>query len=113
LIDTGLVLEMPIGVEAQIRSRSGIASTYGVIVHGAPCTIDSDYRGGISVMLINHGTDLFWIHDGDRIAQVVFAPTMDFSFLDATPFSLTRVEKIEDLSQTDRGPSGFGSTGKR
>jgi len=111
-VDTGLHLQMPMGVEAQIRSRSGIARKNGVIVLGAPCTIDSDYRGEVSVMLINHGQLCFDIKNGDRIAQLVFAPVYvgtNYPIFASPP--LTRVLRLEQLSKTDRGVGGFGSTG--
>ncbi|MCC5924072.1 MAG: dUTP diphosphatase [Crocinitomicaceae bacterium] len=101
LIKTGLFLEIPAGFEAQVRPRSGLALKKGITVLNAPGTIDADYRGEVGVILINLSKQPFVIEDGDRIAQLVFA----------------RVEQAEwmitnDLSKTERGQGGFGSTGK-
>lgn len=100
LIPTGLRLEIPAGFEAQIRPRSGLALKHGISLVNSPGTIDSDYRGELGVILINHGTEPFHIAHGDRIAQIVFAP-------------VTRCEwtVLDQVSQTDRGAGGFGSTG--
>ena len=76
LIPTGLAISMPIGYEAQIRPRSGLAFKHGVSVLNSPGTIDADYRGELGVLLINHGEDEFHINHGDRIAQIVFAPVI-------------------------------------
>ena len=76
LIPTGLAISMPIGYEAQIRPRSGLAFKYGVSILNSPGTIDADYRGELGVLLINHGEDEFHINHGDRIAQIVFAPVI-------------------------------------
>lgn len=100
LIPTGLVIALPPGWEAQVRPRSGLALRHGVTTLNAPGTIDSDYRGEIGVILINHGREPFEIRRGARIAQLVFA----------------RVERIawddrSDLDATVRGSGGFGSTG--
>ena len=99
LVPTGLVLEIPPGCEGQVRPRSGLALRHGLGVLNAPGTIDSDYRGEVAVILINHGEAPFTIRRGDRIAQLVFA----------------RVEPVEweeagELGGSDRG-GGFGSTG--
>lgn len=101
LIPTGLMLALPRGYEAQVRSRSGLASKDGVVVLNAPGTIDSDFRGEIQVLLMNHGHDSYAIHRGDRIAQLVIA----------------RFERIvwdikASLESTERGEKGFGSTGR-
>jgi dUTP pyrophosphatase len=101
LIKTGLSFEIPENLEIQIRPRSGLALKYGVTVLNSPGTIDSDYRGEIQIILINHGKEDFQISVGDRIAQGVVA----------------RVEKVnlqitDEVSQTERGSGGFGSTGK-
>lgn len=101
LIGTGLKIAIPAGYEAQIRPRSGLALKHGITVLNSPGTIDSDYRGEIKVLLINHGDEEFTIKSGDRIAQLVLA-------------SYTRIiwETIEILPETARGEGGYGSTGK-
>jgi dUTP pyrophosphatase len=101
LVPTGLTIALPPGYEAQIRPRSGLASRHGVTVLNAPGTVDADYRGEISVLLINHGEAPFPIRRGERIAQMVVA-------------SVVRVELVpaDALSATTRGDGGFGSTGR-
>jgi dUTP pyrophosphatase len=101
LVPTGLSIALPAGYEAQVRPRSGLAFKHGVTVLNAPGTIDADYRGEISVLLINHGDAPFPIRRGERIAQMVIA-------------SVARAELVasESLSTTDRGHGGFGSTGR-
>lgn len=101
LVKTGISIELPIGFEAQVRPRSGLAYKYGVTVLNTPGTIDSDYRGDVGVILINHGSADFEVKKGDRIAQLVIA-------------KVSRVEMIEaeKLDESDRGAGGFGSTGK-
>ncbi|WP_298427162.1 dUTP diphosphatase [Rhodoblastus sp.] len=101
IIVTGLVLEIPEGFEAQVRPRSGLALKHGVTILNAPGTIDSDYRGELAAILINHGAEPFRIARGDRIAQLVFAPVVQ-----------ARLVITENLSNTDRGAGGFGSTGR-
>ncbi len=101
LVPTGVAFELPIGVEAQIRPRSGLALVDGVTVLNAPGTIDSDYRGEIKVILINLGYEDVAILEGDRIAQVVFAE-----------YRQPRFEVVQELTETDRGNGGFGSTGR-
>ena len=101
-VGTGLFLEMPLGCEAQVRPRSGLALKHGVTVLNTPGTIDSDYRGEIKVILINHGREDFKIEPGDRIAQIVFA--------EVTQVDLERSEELED---TERSSGGFGSTGRK
>jgi dUTP pyrophosphatase len=101
IVVTGLVLEIPEGFEAQVRPRSGLALKYGVTILNAPGTIDSDYRGELAAILINHGPESFRIARGDRIAQLVFAPVVQ-----------ARLAVAETLSDTDRGAGGFGSTGR-
>ncbi|EJF06354.1 deoxyuridine 5'-triphosphate nucleotidohydrolase Dut [Thiovulum sp. ES] len=101
LVKTGLSFEIPENLEIQVRPRSGLALKHGITVLNSPGTIDSDYRGEIQVILINHGKEDFQISVGDRIAQGVVA----------------RVEKVnlqitDEVSQTERGSGGFGSTGK-
>ena len=102
-IRTGLHIELPVGYEAQIRSRSGLADKYGVIVLNSPGTVDADYRGNIGVPLINLGQEDFVVNPGDRIAQMVIAryETIEFE----------EVASIEMLSKTERGEGGFCSTG--
>jgi dUTP diphosphatase len=101
LVPTGLTIALPPGYEAQVRPRSGLAAKHGVTVLNTPGTVDADYRGEISVILINHGDTAFPIRRGERIAQMVIA-------------SVTRAELVpaESLSATDRGSGGFGSTGR-
>jgi dUTP pyrophosphatase len=100
LVPTGLSIALPEGFEAQLRPRSGLAARHGVTVLNAPGTVDADYRGEISVLLINHGGTPFTIRRGERIAQMVIAPV--------TQAELVSVTK---LSPTGRGSGGFGSTG--
>ena len=99
LIHTGLFLEIPIGFEAHIRPRSGLALKHGVTVLNSPGTIDSDYRGEVGVILINHSKNVFSIHKGDRIAQMVFTPVKQVEWVET-----------KELSSTERGASGYGST---
>lgn len=100
LVKTGLCLELPDGLEAQVRPRSGMALKHGVTVLNSPGTIDSGYRGEVGVILINHGNSPFVINKGDRIAQLVFAYVANVDLI-----------KVEALSDSDRGTGGFGSTG--
>jgi dUTP pyrophosphatase len=100
LVPTGLAFELPAGIEAQVRPRSGLAAKHGVTVLNSPGTIDADYRGEVSVILINHGKAAFTISRGDRIAQVIFAPV-----------SQARLIETVALTATSRGAGGFGSTG--
>ena len=99
-VGTGLYLEIPEGYEGQVRPRSGLALKHGVTILNAPGTIDSDYRGELRVILINHGRDAFHIEPGDRIAQIVFAPAKQME-----------IEETEELSDSRRASGGFGSTG--
>jgi dUTP pyrophosphatase len=101
LISTGLFIEVPIGYEAQIRPRSGLAFKKGLTVLNTPGTIDADYRGELKVLLINLGSEDVSIIDGDRIAQLVISPILSVEFREVT-----------ELDSTDRGTGGFGSTGK-
>jgi len=101
MVPTGLTIALPRGFEAQVRPRSGLAAKHGVSVLNSPGTIDADYRGEISVILINHGEAPFAIHRGERIAQMVIAPVVQPELVVATA-----------LSKTDRGSGGFGSTGR-
>lgn len=100
LIKTGIALEIPHGFEVQIRPRSGLALKYGISVLNSPGTIDSDYRGEIGVVLINHSNQEFKVEIGDRIAQGVIAQVIQANFA-----------LVEDLLQTSRGQKGFGSSG--
>ncbi len=101
LVPTALTIALPAGYEAQVRPRSGLAARHGVTVLNSPGTIDADYRGEISVLLINHGEAPFTIRRGERIAQMVIA-------------AVARAELIPaaSLSATERGSGGFGSTGR-
>lgn len=100
-VSTGIFLEIPVDFEIQVRPRSGLALKHGITVLNAPGTIDSDYRGEILVILVNHSTDVFKIQDGDRIAQLVLAKVERITW-----------DKINKLTTTHRGAGGFGSTGK-
>lgn len=100
MVPTGLFFEIPFGYEIQVRPRSGLAAKNGVTVLNTPGTIDSDYRGEVKVILINLGTEDFTINNGDRIAQIIISPVTQAAF-----------EKVEILSETQRGSGGFGSTG--
>ena len=101
LIGTGLAFEIEYGYEVQIRPRSGLAFKHGITVLNSPGTIDSDYRGEIKILLINHSNEKFEIKKGDRIAQAVVAPVIQ-----------AEIVEVEELSSTERGEGGFGSTGK-
>ncbi|GGD58764.1 dUTP diphosphatase [Erythrobacter arachoides] len=99
-VATGFALAIPDGFEIQVRPRSGLALKHGITVPNAPGTIDSDYRGELKVILINHGPDPFVIERGDRVAQLVLAPVTQAAW-----------NEVEDLADTARGAGGFGSTG--
>ncbi len=101
LIGTGLFIELPEGYEAQIRPRSGLAFKYGLTVLNSPGTVDADYRGEIKVLLVNLSHEPFIIEDGERIAQMVVAKHEQIKW-----------ELSENLSDTERGAGGYGSTGK-
>jgi dUTP pyrophosphatase len=101
-IPTGWALEIPAGYEAQVRPRSGLASKHGVTVVNAPGTIDSDYRGEVVVLLVNLGPEPYSIAPGDRVAQLVIAPVTQAAIVEVT-----------ELTDTDRGAGGFGSSGTR
>jgi dUTP pyrophosphatase len=101
LVPTGLAMAIPLGFEGQIRPRSGLASGNGIAVVNAPGTIDSDYRGEIRIILINHGREPFVVHDGDRVAQMVIGRVFQ-----------ARFEEAEELPATDRQEGGFGHTGR-
>ncbi|RGP41431.1 dUTP diphosphatase [Altererythrobacter insulae] len=99
-VATGLAVAIPHGYEIQVRPRSGLALKHGITVPNTPGTIDSDYRGELKVIMINHGADAFPIERGDRIAQLVVSPVTQGAW-----------EEVEELDDTDRGTGGFGSTG--
>ena len=101
MVPTGLSIALPAGFEAQVRPRSGLAAKHGVTVLNAPGTIDADYRGEISVILINHGAEPFVIRRGERIAQMVIAPVVQ-----------VELNPVDSLPETGRGSGGFGSTGR-
>ena len=102
MVPTGIAIALPKGFEAQIRPRSGLAAKNGITILNSPGTIDSDYRGEISAMLINHSKVNFEIERGMRIAQMIIAPVVQFNLI-----------KTETLDETKRGAGGFGSTGIR
>ncbi|MXO69903.1 dUTP diphosphatase [Altererythrobacter marinus] len=99
-VATGLALAIPPGYEIQVRPRSGLALKHGISVPNAPGTIDSDYRGELKVILVNHGSEAFAIARGERVAQLVLAPVTRAGW-----------EEVDDLDETARGAGGFGSTG--
>lgn len=100
IVKTGLFIELPVGFEAQVRPRSGLAAKKGITVLNAPGTIDADYRGEIGVILVNLSNEDFTIENGERIAQLVIAR-----------HEQPQWEEVEALTDTDRGAGGFGSTG--
>ena len=100
LVPTGIAIELPKGLEAQIRPRSSVAFKNGVTILNSPGTIDSDYRGEVKIMLINHGQETFTVKPGDRIAQMVI-----------TRIERVNLKKSEFITKTIRGSGGFGSTG--
>ncbi len=100
IIKTGLFIELPIGFEAQVRPRSGLAAKKGVTVLNAPGTIDADYRGEIGVILVNLSNEVFTVENGERIAQLIIAKHERATWVE-----------VKDLSETLRGEGGFGSTG--
>ncbi|UII77551.1 dUTP diphosphatase [Flagellimonas sp. HMM57] len=102
IIPTGIFIELPVGYEAQVRPRSGLAAKKGISVLNAPGTIDADYRGEIGVILVNLSHEDFTIEDGERIAQMVIAKHERAEWI-----------AVESLSDTERGAGGFGSTGKK
>ena len=101
IVKTGLFIELPVGYEAQVRPRSGLAAKHGVTVLNSPGTIDADYRGEIGIILVNLSNQSFTITDGERIAQLVIAKHEQVSW-----------KPVTALSKTERGEGGFGSTGK-
>ena len=100
-VPTGLVLEIPVGVEGQVRPRSGLARRHGLTVLNSPGTVDADYRGEVQVLLVNLGAEPVTVRRGDRIAQLVIAPVTATEFVDC-----------DVLTASDRGTGGFGSTGR-
>ncbi len=100
ILGTGLFIELPVGIEAQVRPRSGLAAKKGITVLNAPGTIDADYRGEIGVILVNLSNEDFIINNGERIAQLVIAKHERAEWV-----------QVDELSATDRGEGGFGSTG--
>ena len=102
LVPTGLFMEIPVGYEAQVRPRSGLAFKNGLTVLNSPGTIDADYRGEVKVILVNLSNQDFTINDGERIAQMVIAKHEQAEWI-----------QVEQLEETSRGEGGFGSTGKK
>lgn len=102
IIPTGLYIELPVGYEAQVRPRSGLAAKKGITVLNAPGTVDADYRGEVGVILANLSTEDFTIENGERVAQMVIAKHQQAAWIE-----------VEELSSTDRGAGGFGSTGSQ
>ena len=100
LVKTGLFLEIPVGFECQVRPRSGLALKKGITVLNAPGTIDADYRGEVGVILINLSNEPFFIENGERVAQLVFAR-----------YEQAEWQETDELTTTERGAGGFGSTG--
>jgi len=101
LVPTGIRLAIPNGYEGQVRPRSGLALKHGITVLNSPGTIDSDYRGEVGVILINHGSNEYTIRSGDRIAQLIIAPVVQGTFI-----------ATGAVTETSRGSGGFGSTGR-
>lgn len=101
LVPTGLALAIPEGFEAQVRPRSGLALRHGILLPNAPGTIDSDYRGEVKVILLNAGREPFLVRRGDRVAQLVVAPVCRLEW-----------QEVETLPASQRGASGFGSSGR-
>lgn len=102
IIPTGLFMELPVGYEAQVRPRSGLAAKHGISVLNSPGTIDADYRGEIGVVLVNLSNDIFTVNNGDRVAQMVIAK-----------HERAEWNEVLSLSETSRGEGGFGSTGRQ
>lgn len=100
IIKTGLFIELPVGYEAQVRPRSGLAAKKGITVLNAPGTVDADYRGEIGVILVNLSNERFTVENGERVAQLVIAKHERADWIE-----------VEELSSTERGAGGFGSTG--
>jgi len=102
LVSTGIFIQLPVGYEAQIRPRSGLAVKHGISIVNAPGTIDADYRGEIRVILVNLSNEVFTINDGERICQMVVAQHAHVEW-----------EPVDSLDETQRGAGGFGHTGKK
>ena len=102
IIPTGLFMELPVGYEAQVRPRSGLAAKHGISVLNSHGTIDADYRGEIGVILVNLSNDIFTVNNGDRVAQMVIAK-----------HERAEWNEVLSLSETSRGEGGFGSTGRQ
>ena len=102
LVATGLFIELPVGFEAQVRPRSGMAAKNGLTVLNSPGTIDADYRGEVKVILVNLSKEDFIINDGERVAQMVIAKHEQAEWTE-----------VQELVETERGAGGFGSTGKK
>lgn len=100
IVKTGLFIELPIGYEAQVRPRSGLAAKKGITVLNSPGTIDADYRGEIGVILVNLSNEVFVVENGERIAQLIIAQHERAEWIE-----------VQELSETSRGEGGFGSTG--
>jgi dUTP pyrophosphatase len=100
-VSTGLAIALPVGFEAQLRPRSGLARSHGITLVNSPATIDADYRGEIGILVINHGREPFTIEPGHRIAQMVIAPVVQ-----------AELAVVDELDATERGAGGFGSTGR-
>ncbi|MBP7862469.1 dUTP diphosphatase [bacterium] len=101
MLPTGIKVEIPQGYEGQVRPRSGLAAKHGISLTNCIGTVDSDYRGEVMVLIINHGQEAYTFQPGDRIAQLVITPVITVS-----------IEEVESVSTTARGEGGFGSTGK-
>ena len=101
MIPTGLHFELPVGYEMQLRPRSGLALKHGISMVNTPGTLDADYRGELNILLINHGKETWTCTPNERIAQMIFAPV-----------TRAKLELVEELTETQRGTGGFGSTGK-
>jgi dUTP pyrophosphatase len=102
VISTGLEIEIPSGFEVQVRPRSGLAVKHNITVLNSPGTLDSDFRGIVQIILINHGENVFFVNPGDRIAQIVMAPVVQATIVE-----------VQKTSDTARGEGGFGSTGDK
>lgn len=102
MVKTGIAIELPIGYEAQVRPRSGLAYKKQITVLNTPGTVDEGYRGEVGVILINHGKTTFLVEKGDKIAQLVIKPVKQADF-----------QIVDELSDTSRGEGGFGSTGRK
>jgi len=102
LIPTGLFIELPVGYEAQVRPRSGLAIKNGITVLNTPGTIDADYRGEVKVILVNLSEEVYIVHDGDRVAQMIISAHEKAEWVE-----------VEELKETERGAGGFGHTGHK